>query len=621
MHALFKVQGNETGGFGPSSDAIIFSTDNPIAVGDSKTTYYDRDQAHNPRVVLTREAIYFLSKQSPDHNLYMDLIDIESYKIGSQKNALVIEIVPTSSDKNRALNNNLVTNTDDQLIKITFASASKKHQADLRSTKEDHDLLLATLTGLLEARMMTFSVRNSAPAKVAEQKEQNNIEVSNTVAPKIICDDQEASSVFQTAALPADPINDVRSVAIFAPREPSVFKHEGQSADSKQSAPPIMAQSGQGVSNTPTHNCEPDLDTIMSTLLQEDYLKEFSRPLTFDRIRKPNNLLTSINKLMLLFLKASNGNDCKNASVVSSILEKKLDDLESAGTTSLQTLTPSAEEFFTKDDYENSLEELLGVPHVTNTALIELKGKSPAYIMSTYINSYTSSYSSMTPINIPDMPFQMFTAGLQNVNVAPSLSKYSLSAEAIAKNLPALLLNYTLMSPFHSEAKFKLIPVDEVYSLLNRARPVYPVSIETFHKAIRIADDECKTRINEKSPYHSFPLFLPWKINNTWYFVQKAVRLTNVIHFIVVNVLYNAWTKIRAENPQPNKPHTYVTADELTSKFGLSPGASSDLLDFMVRQRLLVVDVCTSKRYYLNLITKHYRCLQDSASKISKITA
>lgn len=72
-------------------------------------------------------------------------------------------------------------------------------------------------------------------------------------------------------------------------------------------------------------------------------------------------------------------------------------------------------------------------------------------------------------------------------------------------------------------------------------------------------------------------------------------------------------------NPQPNKPHPYVTADELTERFGLAPATSSDLLDFMVRQRLLVVDVHTSKRYYLNLITKHYRCLQDSASKSAEL--
>lgn len=622
MHALFKVQEEGNGASIPSDEAIVFSTDNPITIGDSKTVYYDREQAHNPRVVLTRKAIYFFSQQSPEHNLYMDLIDIESYNAGApQKNALTIEITPTSSDKNDRSNNNLVTTVSDQVIKITFANTSKKHQADLRTAKEDHDLLLASLTGLLEARQMTVSVMNFVPPKPVQEPKQMPIETlgeSNNISPKIICDDQEGSSVIQTGGTFASSSNDMLSVAIFAPREHSICKQKGQSENqfpgsTQPVSHPILAQLD--------HNSVPEQTSLLSALLPEDCLKEFSKPLTVSRLRESNDLLVSTNKLMLLFLKASNEIDCKSTPVVSSVLEKEVNGLKSTEASSLQTLLPSAEEFFTNADYKDSLEEIIGIPHVTNTALVELKGKSPAYIISSYIDRYVSSYSSMTSIEAPNFPLQMYIAGLQNVNIPLTLSACSLTIETITKSLPSLLLNYSLTSPFHSAAKFKVIPADEIFSLLNHARPVYPVAVDAFYKAVKLADDECKKGTSEKIPYHRFPMFVPWRINNTWYFVEKAVRLTNVIHFIVINVLYNAWTKVRAENPQPNKPHPYVTADELTERFGLAPATSSDLLDFMVRQRLLVVDVHTSKRYYLNLITKHYRCLQDSASKISRITA
>lgn len=79
---------------------------------------------------------------------------------------------------------------------------------------------------------------------------------------------------------------------------------------------------------------------------------------------------------MLLFLKASNEIDCKSTPVVSSVLEKEVNGLKSTEASSLQTLLPSAEEFFTNADYKDSLEEIIGIPHVTNTALVELKGKS-----------------------------------------------------------------------------------------------------------------------------------------------------------------------------------------------------------------------------------------------------
>ncbi|EFO65178.1 Hypothetical protein GLP15_3608 [Giardia lamblia P15] len=622
MHALFRVQEYEGGASVPSDEAIVFSTDNLITVGDSKTVYYDREQAYNPRVVLTRKAIYFFSQQSPEHNLYMDLIDIESYKTGApQKNALTIEITPTSSDKNDKSNNNLVTTVGDQVIRITFTNASKKHQTDLRTIKEDHDLLLASLTGLLEARQMTVSVMNFEPPKPVQESKPTPVEAvgeSNSISPQIICDDQEGSSVMQTRDTFASSNNDMLSVAIFAPREPSVCKQKDQSEN--QSPSPIQSADYPVIAQ-PDYDYASDQTSLPSTLLSEDCLKEFSKPLTFDRLRKPNELLISINKLMLLFLKASNEIDCKITPTVSSILEEEVNNLKSVEASSLQTLLPSAEEFFTDNDHKDSLEEILGIPHVTNTALIELKGKSPAYIMSSYIDSYASSYNSMTSIEAPNFPLQMYIAGLQNVNIPLNLSKCSLTVETITRSLPSLLLNYSLTSPFHSVAKFKVIPADEIFSLLNHARPMYPVAVNTFYKAVKLAEDECKKGTSEKIPYHRFPMFVPWRINNTWYFVEKAVRLTNVIHFIVINVLYNAWTKVRAENPQPNKPHPCVTADELTARFGLALATSSDLLDFMVKQRLLVVDIHTSKRYYLNLITKHYRCLQDSASKISRITA
>lgn len=641
MHALSKAEGSGGDAFVPLDEDIIFSTDNPVAIGDSKTVYYDRDQAHNPRVVLTRNAIYFLSKQSDNHNLYADIIDIESYKMGApQKNSMVVEITLTSSEKNTSLNNSLVTAIGDQLIKITFTNVSKKHQADLRTIKEDHDLLLATLAGLLEARRMTISAMKAEPVKQEQEQEKTpvqepeqrkveDIEKRDNIPPKLICDDQEEQSVIKIGDPSVLYNNDTLSKALFAPREHSMFKHENKQ-DNQSLEPikpvdsPIMEQPIHAFTPVSDRDARPEHDQsdLLSTLLQDDYLRELSRPLTFDRLRKPGNLLAAVNKLMLLFLKASyKEDDHKNTPTISTILEKKVDDPEFVETGSLQTLLPSAEGFFADDNYDSSLEETLGLPHITNTALIELRGKSPAYIMSSYIDSYTSSYNSLASIEVPEYPLKLYTSGLQNVNVALCLSSCSLTPDIIAKNLPTLLLNYTLTSPFHSSAKFKLIPADEVFSLLNRARPIYPVSTETFYKAIRLADDECKRRINEKAPYHSFPVFVPWRINNTWYFVQKAVRLTNVIHFIVVNVLYNAWTKIRAENPHPDKPHAYVTADELTTRFGLTPAVSLDILDFMVKQRLLVVDVCTSKRYYLNLITKHYRCLQDTASKISKIAA
>lgn len=640
MHALSKVEGNEGDALVPPDEDIIFSTDNPITVGDNNTVYYDRDPAHNPRVILTRKTIYFLSKQSENHNLCTDIINIESYKAGApQKNSMTVEITLTSSEKNTSLNNNLVTAVCNQLIKITFTTVSKKHQADSRSIKEDHDLLLATLTGLLEARKMSISAMNSKPVeqqheKMLTQQQEPTLHIvedvkdSDGTPPKIICDDQEVQSVLKIGDHSAFSNNDVLSKAIFAPREHSVFKH-GDKQDNQSPEPekatesPILAQPVHAFLPISAHDAklEPDQSTLLSTLIQEDYLRELSRPLTFDQLRKPSALLAAVNKLMFLCLKACNENAQMSTPVALSILEKKVDNPNSAEAGSLQTLLPSAEEFFSNNDYNNSLEETLGLPHITNNALIELRGKSPAYIMSSYIDSYTSSYNSLTPIEALELPLDSYTYGLQNVNVASCLSSYFITPDVIVRNLSTLLLNYTLTSPFHSSAKFKLVPADEVFSLLNHARPMYPVSVETFYKAIRLADDECKSRINEKAPYHRFPIFVPWKINNTWYFVQKALRLTNVIHFIIVNVLYNAWTKVRIENPHPNKPHAYVTADELASRFGLTHAVSMDILDFMVKQRLLVVDVCTSKHYYLNLITKHYRCLQDTASKISKITA